>query len=230
MKSNLIIQDLSARKELDRAAMSSVRGGNALAAVGGNSANGWGGGIFSPTTVVQVGPVVTNVDASSHLKLDMPTAFNFGGQSPDSDPLPALQDKTVRMSIAMAIDKQGIIDKAYDGAGEPGTSFIHEIPEQWHYDVPEEDQIPYDPEAANAMLDDAGYTKGADGIWTVGQRGGDGGGQHPLRGVGPSHVEHGGVLRVVGGRGQETVSVHRMQVDLGGAQEPSSDADRVGAK
>ncbi|WP_114968640.1 hypothetical protein [Rhodoferax ferrireducens] len=80
MKSNLIIQDLSARKELDRAAMSSVRGGNALAAVGGNSANGWGGGIFSPTTVVQVGAVVTNVDASSHLKLDLPTAYNFGGQ------------------------------------------------------------------------------------------------------------------------------------------------------
>jgi hypothetical protein len=23
---------------------------------------------------------VTNVDASSHLKLDMPTAYNFGGQ------------------------------------------------------------------------------------------------------------------------------------------------------
>jgi hypothetical protein len=80
MKSNLMIQDLSAHKELDRAAMSSVRGGNAFAAVGGNSANGWGGGIFSPTTVVQVGPTVTNVDASSHLKLDLPTAYNFGGQ------------------------------------------------------------------------------------------------------------------------------------------------------
>ncbi|WP_114968362.1 hypothetical protein [Rhodoferax ferrireducens] len=80
MKSNLIIQDLSTRKELDRAAMSSVRGGNAIALVGGNSANVAGGGIFSPTTVVQVGPTVTNVDASSHLKLDLPTAFNFGGQ------------------------------------------------------------------------------------------------------------------------------------------------------
>ncbi|WP_114968641.1 hypothetical protein [Rhodoferax ferrireducens] len=80
MKSNLIIQDLSARKELDRAAMSSVRGGHAIAVVGGNSANVVGGGIFSPTTVAQVGPTVTNVDASSHLKLDMPTAYNFGGQ------------------------------------------------------------------------------------------------------------------------------------------------------
>ena len=80
MKSNLMIQDLSTRKELDHAAMSSVRGGNAIAVVGGNSANVVGGGIFSPTTVAQIGPVVTNVDASSHLKLDLPTAFNFGGQ------------------------------------------------------------------------------------------------------------------------------------------------------
>jgi len=80
MKSNLIIQDLSSRQELDRAAMSSVRGGHANAIVGGNSANVVGGGIFSPTTVAQFGPTVTNVDASSHLKLDLPTAYNFGGQ------------------------------------------------------------------------------------------------------------------------------------------------------
>ena len=75
-------------------------------------------------------------------------AFNFGGQGPDADPLPALQDKTVRTAIAMAIDKQGIIDKAYNGAGTPGTSLIHEVPEFWHYDVPEADQIPYDPDAS----------------------------------------------------------------------------------
>ena len=80
MKSNLSIQDLSISNELDHAAMSAVRGGHALAIVGGNSANVAGGGIFSPTTVAQVGPTVTNVDASSHLKLDMPQAYNFGGQ------------------------------------------------------------------------------------------------------------------------------------------------------
>ena len=80
MQSTLSIQDLSARQELDHEAMSAVRGGHAIAVVGGNAANVAGGGIFSPTTVTQVGPTVTNVDASSHLKLDMPTAYNFGGQ------------------------------------------------------------------------------------------------------------------------------------------------------
>jgi peptide/nickel transport system substrate-binding protein len=91
-------------------------------------------------------------------------AFNFGGQGPDADPAPAMQDKNVRMAIAMAIDKEGIVAKAYDGAAEPGTSLIRQIPEQWHYDVPEDELIPYDPDAANALLDESGYERGADGV------------------------------------------------------------------
>ena len=91
-------------------------------------------------------------------------AFNFGGQSPDADPLPALQDKNVRLAIAMAIDKEGIVEKAFDGAAVPGTSLIRQVPEQWHYDVPEDELIPFDPEGANQLLDDSGYTTGSDGI------------------------------------------------------------------
>jgi peptide/nickel transport system substrate-binding protein len=91
-------------------------------------------------------------------------AFNFGGQGPDADPLPAMQDKNLRMAIAMAIDKQGIVEKAYDGAAEPGTSLIRQIPEQWHYDVPEDELIPFDPDAANALLDENGYERGPDGV------------------------------------------------------------------
>ncbi|MFI5393534.1 MAG: ABC transporter substrate-binding protein, partial [Myxococcota bacterium] len=37
-------------------------------------------------------------------------AFNFGGQGPDADALPALHDHVVREAIAMAIDKQAISD------------------------------------------------------------------------------------------------------------------------
>ena len=91
-------------------------------------------------------------------------AFNFGGQGDNADPLPALQDKNLRTAIAMAIDKQGIVDKAYDGAASPGTSLIREIPEQWHYDVPEDDLIPFDPEGANELLDANGYERGDNGI------------------------------------------------------------------
>ena len=79
MQSTLSIQDLSASQELDHATMSAVRGGSAMAFCG-TTTNAAGGGIFSPTTVAQVGPVVNNLDASTHLKLDMPQAYNFGGQ------------------------------------------------------------------------------------------------------------------------------------------------------
>lgn len=91
-------------------------------------------------------------------------AFNFGGQGPDADPLPALEDKNVRMAVAMAIDKEGIVEKAFDGAAVPGTSLIRQVPAQWHYDVPDDELIPFDPDAANTLLDESGYEPGDDGV------------------------------------------------------------------
>ncbi|MGF6722029.1 hypothetical protein P3T43_001376 [Paraburkholderia sp. GAS41] len=80
MHSNLMIKDLSITEELDRKAMSAVRGGSAIAVVGGNTQNVVGGGGFaSPTMGMQVGPAVNTTDASSHLNLSIPTVQNFGG-------------------------------------------------------------------------------------------------------------------------------------------------------
>lgn len=90
--------------------------------------------------------------------------FNFGGQSPDAKPLPALQDVQVRRAIEMAIDKQGIIDKVYPGAAQPGETVIRPLSRFWHLDIPDDKLIPYDPDQANQILDAAGYTRGSDGI------------------------------------------------------------------
>lgn len=84
-------------------------------------------------------------------------AFNFGGQGPDADPLPALRDITVREAVAMAIDKQAIADKVYQGTATPGDTIIRPASAFWHLDIPAEEEFAYDPEAANAMLDQAGY-------------------------------------------------------------------------
>jgi peptide/nickel transport system substrate-binding protein len=84
-------------------------------------------------------------------------AFNFGGQGPAAKPLPALQDLQVRKAIEMAIDKQKIVDTVYPGAASPGETIIRPLSVYWHLDVPDDKQIPYDPAAANAMLDAAGY-------------------------------------------------------------------------
>ncbi|HEX5018856.1 MAG TPA: ABC transporter substrate-binding protein [Actinomycetes bacterium] len=91
-------------------------------------------------------------------------AFNFGGQTADADPHPALQDLTVRKAIAMAIDKQAIVDKVYPGAGVPGETIVRPLSTYWHLDIPDDEVIPYDPEAANQMLDEAGYERNADGV------------------------------------------------------------------
>ena len=49
-------------------------------------------------------------------------AFNFGGQNADAHPLPALQDLTVRKAIEMAIDKNAIVNKVYQGAATTGDT------------------------------------------------------------------------------------------------------------
>ena len=84
-------------------------------------------------------------------------AFNFGGQGPDADALPALHDITLRHAIAMAIDKQAIAEKVYRGTATPGDTIIRPASAFWHLDIPADEEIPFDPAAANVMLDEAGY-------------------------------------------------------------------------
>ena len=74
-------------------------------------------------------------------------AFNFGGQGPDANPLPALHDHDVRLAIAMAIDKQAIADKVYQGTATPGDTFIRPASAYWHLDIPADEEIPFDSRA-----------------------------------------------------------------------------------
>jgi peptide/nickel transport system substrate-binding protein len=84
-------------------------------------------------------------------------AFNFGGQNPNAHPLEALRDITVRTAIAMAIDKQAIVDKVYQGSATTGDTIIRPASTFWHLDIPADQEIQFDPDGANAMLEDAGY-------------------------------------------------------------------------
>jgi peptide/nickel transport system substrate-binding protein len=84
-------------------------------------------------------------------------AFNFGGQGDEADPHPALADHTVRQAIAMAIDKREIVDKVYLGYATRGDTVIREASAYWHLDIPEDDEYPFDPARAAALLEQAGY-------------------------------------------------------------------------
>jgi len=92
--------------------------------------------------------------------------MNVGAQTTDNKPIgdghPALQDPVVRKAIAMAVDKQTLVDRTLGGNGEPGTTVIPPLYTNFHLEPT--DVTPFDIDAANQMLDDAGYTKGSDGI------------------------------------------------------------------
>jgi peptide/nickel transport system substrate-binding protein len=84
-------------------------------------------------------------------------AFNFGGQGPQSHPLPALHDLTVRKAIEMAIDKEAIVTKVYYGTATTGDTVVRPASAYWHLDIPADEEFPFDPAQARSMLDAAGY-------------------------------------------------------------------------
>ncbi len=68
---------------------------------------------------------------------------------------PALQDRAVRLALAHATNKQEIIDVVLLGLGTPGLTLIPDGLGVWFNDSLED--YAYDIEAANALLDEAGY-------------------------------------------------------------------------
>lgn len=64
-------------------------------------------------------------------------------------------DVIVRKAIQMSIDRQLILDQLYSGAGHLVNSFL---PDGFAGAYETEEEITYDPEAAKAMLEEAGYT------------------------------------------------------------------------
>ena len=80
-------------------------------------------------------------------------AFNFKGPA-------SLRDVRVRQAIAHAINKS-TISRALGGYPIPLRSVV--LPSLWYYD-PDSPNYPFDAAAAKALLDQAGYTPGPDGI------------------------------------------------------------------
>ena len=78
--------------------------------------------------------------------------------SPKSKGNPLLRDVAVRQAIAWAIDRDKINATATAGLAAPGTSLISPVQGLWHWTVPAGRKVAYDPQRAEQILDDAGYT------------------------------------------------------------------------
>ncbi|SMC43854.1 peptide ABC transporter substrate-binding protein [Rhizobium sp. RU36D] len=80
----------------------------------------------------------------------------------EAGPHPALSDPAVRKALSIAIDRE-IIDEA--GYGEAGQPTCNILPAPDIYVSTNVDWcLKYDPDAANKMLEDAGWKMGSDGI------------------------------------------------------------------
>ena len=94
-------------------------------------------------------------------------SLNPGARTRDGkqvgDGNPVLKDKVVRQAIRQAINIPELLEKTFQGHGTLATSFIPSVYPQWQW-KDESKLAKYDPDAANAALDAAGYKKGSDGI------------------------------------------------------------------
>lgn len=74
---------------------------------------------------------------------------------------PALADRRVREALLRAVDVKSIVDRLFAGHAEVARTYINGVDRHYTPGVP---TYPYDPARARALLDEAGWTPGPDGI------------------------------------------------------------------
>jgi peptide/nickel transport system substrate-binding protein len=109
-----------------------------------------------------------NVDNIEPVRSSSPSftqlAFNLCSKEdcPDAKFNPAVQDRAVRQAVAYAVDRNRVNE-----ISSRGTSFVgHGLLPSYYksfYEKPADD-YPLDPDKANQLLDDAGYTREGDGV------------------------------------------------------------------
>jgi peptide/nickel transport system substrate-binding protein len=75
----------------------------------------------------------------------------------EAGPNPARLDPAVRQALAMATNKQWIVDQYYLGYADPGTTLISPVNELWHYEPTADELYDFDLAAAEQLLEDSGY-------------------------------------------------------------------------
>jgi peptide/nickel transport system substrate-binding protein len=77
---------------------------------------------------------------------------------------PALQNVKVRDAIELALNKQELVSKIWDGLAVPGQGYLPPAYPQWQWTPAASQQLTYDPAKANQLLNSAGYKMGPNGI------------------------------------------------------------------
>lgn len=91
-------------------------------------------------------------------------AFNMCSEKdcPNAEFNPAIQDRTVRQAIAYAVDRQKLQEIATRGTAFVANGILPSYYKSF-YETPDQ-SYPFDPDLANQMLDEAGWTLNGDGV------------------------------------------------------------------
>jgi peptide/nickel transport system substrate-binding protein len=74
-----------------------------------------------------------------------------------------VSDPAVRRAINLAVDQQAMSEDLFFGVVQPAYSYVSQEALDWNPAV-DDTLLKYDPEAANALLDEAGWVRGDDGV------------------------------------------------------------------
>lgn len=99
----------------------------------------------------------------TELLLNWSNPSGVDGQ-PFGDGHPALRDVRVRKALHHAVDAGAIVDRVKQGHSEPGHGIIPPVYPKWTFAPSDSQRRDHDPERAKALLDEAGYRPGPDGV------------------------------------------------------------------
>jgi len=74
-----------------------------------------------------------------------------------------VSDPAVRRAINLAVDQEAMAEDLFFGAVQPAYSYVSQEALDWNTDV-DDLLLKYDPDQANAILDEAGWAMGDDGV------------------------------------------------------------------
>lgn len=97
---------------------------------------------------------IQQLQEAGFLNLDLFKANSYGymGLNMESE---KLSDPKVRQALVYGLNRKGFMDAYYQGYGE--VTNTHILPTSWAYNPEVGDAYQYDPEKANALLDEAGW-------------------------------------------------------------------------
>jgi len=68
-----------------------------------------------------------------------------------------LADRRVRLAIRQAIDAEKMVSTTFGDFGAQAAGVVSPVTPEWYWQIADDERLPFDPQAAQSLLDEAGY-------------------------------------------------------------------------